>query len=201
MGNWRTEWGNCGESAWECGESGWKYEKCGESGWRCRESRWKLKYSDRIDMAMQWKWWIQRVERIEKEHICKKLVSHIWSGAFLLQFEHILQNSVLLLLLILNRYIPVGTTPINITPIWCPPKIYHKVAFNDIHNKQRIFKVNNKSTKKWCKDLPKVNQNLKTIWQTLLWYPCCEIWTSPTPNAMLLVFTLNRHLCAELTFN
>ena len=38
-----------GESAWECGESGWKCEKCGESGWRCWESKWKLKYSDRND--------------------------------------------------------------------------------------------------------------------------------------------------------
>ena len=27
---WECGWG---ESAWECGESGWKYEKCGESGW------------------------------------------------------------------------------------------------------------------------------------------------------------------------
>ena len=26
--------------------------------------------------------------------------------------------------------------------------IYYKLAFNDIHNKQRIFKVNNKITKK-----------------------------------------------------
>ena len=22
----------CGESAWECGDSGWKYKKCGEQG-------------------------------------------------------------------------------------------------------------------------------------------------------------------------
>ena len=89
----------------------------------------------------------------------------------------------------------------NITPIWCSTKIYRKVEFNDIHNKQRIFKVNNKSTKKYYKDLHKVNRNLKTTWQTLLWYPCYEIWKGPTPNAMLLVYTLNRHLCAELTFN
>ena len=40
-----------GKSTWECGESGWKYEKCGESGWPCWESRWKLKYSGRNNIA------------------------------------------------------------------------------------------------------------------------------------------------------
>ena len=45
----------CRESAWECGESGWKYKKCGESGWRCRESGWKLKYSGRNNMEQQGK--------------------------------------------------------------------------------------------------------------------------------------------------
>ena len=35
----------CGESAWGCGKSRWKYKKCGEPGWRCREPRWKHKYS------------------------------------------------------------------------------------------------------------------------------------------------------------
>ena len=43
-GGWEC---GCGKSAWECGESGWKYKKCGELGWRCRESRWKLNYSGR----------------------------------------------------------------------------------------------------------------------------------------------------------
>ena len=47
-------------------------------------------------------------------------------------------------------------------PIWCPTKINHKVAFSDIHNKLRIFKVNSESTKKEFKNLPKVNENLKT---------------------------------------
>ena len=28
----------CGESAWECGKSGWKYKNCEELWWRCRES-------------------------------------------------------------------------------------------------------------------------------------------------------------------
>ena len=59
-------------------------------------------------------------------------------------------------------------------PIWCPTKINHKVAFSDIHNKLRIFKVNNESTKKEFKNLPKVNENLKTTWQKLSWYLCCE---------------------------
>ena len=45
-----------------------------------------------------------------------------------------------------------------------------KIAFNDIYNKQRIFKVNNKSTKKYCKYLLKFNQIPKTTWKTLLWY-------------------------------
>ena len=31
----------------------------------------------------------------------------------------------------------------------------------------------------------KVNQNLKMTWQTLLWYPCCQVWAGPTLNAML----------------
>ena len=29
--------------------------------------------------------------------------------------------------------------------------------------------------------------------------PCCQIWTGPTPYAKLLVYTLKRHLCVELT--
>ena len=30
----------------------------------------------------------------------------------------------------------------------------------------------------------------------ILWYPCCQIWTGPTPVAMLLIYTLNRNtLC------
>ena len=37
-----------------------------------------------------------------------------------------------------------------------------------------MFKVNNKSTKKKCKDLPKVNQKIQTTCQTLLWCPCCQ---------------------------
>ena len=41
-------------------------------------------------------------------------------------------------------------------------KICHKVSINNIHNKQKIFKVDNKSIKEECKDLPKVKQNLKT---------------------------------------
>ena len=36
---------------------------------------------------------------------------------------------------------------INITHIWCSTKIFNKVAFNDIHNKQKIFKVNSKNTR------------------------------------------------------
>ena len=47
------------------------------------------------------------------------------------------------------------------------------MSFGSIHYKQIIFKANNKSTKKKCKDLPKVNQNIRTTWQTL-WYPCCQ---------------------------
>ena len=74
-------------------------------------------------------------------------------------------------------------------------------TFNDIHNKQRISKVNNKSTKKYCNNMSKVKQNIKMTQQTLLWYTCCQIWTSPTPNAILLVFILNRHLYVELDFN
>ena len=77
----------------------------------------------------------------------------------------------------------------NITPTWCSTKISHKVAFSDIHNKQRIFKVNNKNTTKQCQDLPKVNQNLKTTWQIMWWYPCCQIWTGPTYSAMPPVYT------------
>ena len=38
----------------------------------------------------------------------------------------------------------------------------------------RSFSKNVPSTKKKCKDLPKVNQNIQTTWQTLLWYPCCQ---------------------------
>ena len=49
--------------------------------------------------------------------------------------------------------------------------------------------------------MPKVNQNLKMTWQTLLRCPCCQIWTGLTLSAMLLVYTLNRYLCVELTFN
>ena len=37
--------------------------------------------------------------------------------------------------------------------------VFHKdMSKGSIHNKQIIFKVNNKSTKKKCKDLPKANQ-------------------------------------------
>ena len=54
-----------------------------------------------------------------------------------------------------------ATTPINITPFWCSSKICHKVAFNDIHNKQYL-----KSTRKarnsasFC---PKLKNNLTNI--------------------------------------
>ena len=85
--------------------------------------------------------------------------------------------------------------------IVCSTKICHKVAFNAIHSKKRILKVNSKTPIKLWKDLPKVNQNLKATWQTLLWYPCCEIWTGLTLNAMLVVHTLNRNLCGGLTFS
>ena len=42
----------CGQSARQCGESGWKCKKCGESGWGCKESRWKRKNSGRNDIRM-----------------------------------------------------------------------------------------------------------------------------------------------------
>ena len=48
------------------------------------------------------------------------------------------------------------------------------ISEGSIHNKQIIFKVNNKSTEKKYKGLPKVNQNIQMIWQALLWYPCCQ---------------------------
>ena len=51
-----------------------------------------------------------------------------------------------------------ATTPINITVL-----VFHKdLSLGSTHNKQIIFKVNNESTKKKCKDLPKVNQNIQT---------------------------------------
>ena len=75
-------------------------------------------------------------------------------------------------------------------PIWCSSKIFYMIALNDIYNKQRIFKINYKSTKK---DLPEVTQNVKMTWQTLLWYP----WQDSHP--ILLVYALNRYLCARLT--
>ena len=78
----------CGESAWECRESGWECKKCGESGWRRRESRWKPKYIGRNGKFKVW----GEVRIIENEHICESLVSHIWSGAFLLNFGHISHN-------------------------------------------------------------------------------------------------------------
>ena len=49
----------------------------------------------------------------------------------------------------------------------CPRKYNHFLVFHkdmsegSIHNKQILFKVNNKSAKKKCKDLPKVNQTSK----------------------------------------
>ena len=49
--------------------------------------------------------------------------------------------------------------------------------------------------------MSKVNQNIKMKQQTLLWYTCCQICPSPTLNAILLVFILNRRLCVELDFN
>ena len=40
---------------------------------------------------------------------------------------------------------------------------FHKdMLYGSIQNKQIIFKVNNKSTKKKCNVLPKVNQNIQT---------------------------------------
>ena len=40
----------CGESVWECGESGCKCKGYGESEWWYRESRWKLKHNGRNDI-------------------------------------------------------------------------------------------------------------------------------------------------------
>ena len=51
-----------------------------------------------------------------------------------------------------------------------------------IHNKQIIFKVNNKNTEKKSKDPPKVNPN------------------DMTDIAMVSLLS-NRDLCAELTFH
>ena len=42
---------------------------------------------------------------IENEHICKSLVPHTLSGAFIVNFGHIWQNLFLLLLLILTAII------------------------------------------------------------------------------------------------
>ena len=56
-----------------------------------------------------------------------------------------------------------------------PFLVFHKdMSSGSIHNKQMIFKVNNKSTKKKCKGLQKDNQNIQTTWDTLLWYPFCK---------------------------
>ena len=44
----------------------------------------------------------REVKLIDNDYICKILVSHIWSGAFLANFGHISQNVFLFLLLILN---------------------------------------------------------------------------------------------------
>ena len=44
----------------------------------------------------------REVKLIENEHICKNVVSHIWSGAFLINFGRILHNVFLFLLLILS---------------------------------------------------------------------------------------------------
>ena len=93
-----------GESEWQCEESAWKCEKCGESGCWCRKSRWKFNYSGEItwnsngnDKFKDW-----------REAKIIKLLSHIWRGAFLVNFEHIYHNVFLFLLLILNKQIPVG---------------------------------------------------------------------------------------------
>ena len=68
-----------------------------------------------------------------------------------------------------------------------------------------VKKESSKSTVKtpWnCgKTYPKLIKTSKATWQTLLWYPCCEIWTGLTLNAMLVVHTLNRNLCEGLTFS
>ena len=46
---------------------------------------------------------MREVKIIGKEHACKKLISHVWSGAFLANFGHISHNVFLFLLLLLNR--------------------------------------------------------------------------------------------------
>ena len=83
----RNQSGNAGNL---CG----KVKKCGELGWKCRELRWKLRSSGR-NYIQQWKWQIQRVEGNQNNismQICKNLNSHIWSGAFLVNFGHVSHN-------------------------------------------------------------------------------------------------------------
>ena len=87
--------------------------------------------------------------------------------------------------IVANYCFPI--TPINMMPSQCSGNICHKVAFNNNHNKQQIFKVNKKSTKKQCKGKPKINQNKKKqkknkTWQTSLSYLCYETWIGFTPN-------------------
>ena len=51
----------------------------------------------------------------------------------------------------------------NCSPKYNPCLVFHEdMSLVSIHNKQIIFKVNNKRTKKKCKGLPKVNQNIQT---------------------------------------
>ena len=80
----------------------------------------------------------------------------------------------------------------------CSTKICHKVAFNDIRNKQRILKVNNKTTKNYCKDLLKVKKTQNNMTDIIVVSLLSNLnWS----HRMLLLYTLKRHLCAELTLN
>ena len=73
-------------------------------GWNLGIAAEMTKNSSGKDKFKDWR----EFKIIENEHIFKDLVSHIWSGAFLVNFGHISHNIPLFLLLILNRLMLVG---------------------------------------------------------------------------------------------
>ena len=73
---------------------------------------------------------------------------------------------------------------------------YHLMTLNKEYSKSRM-----KSPWNSAKTSPKLTKTSKRYERHCFGIPCSQIWTCPTPIAILLVCVWNRHLWKELMFN
>ena len=75
----------CGESVWQCNESGWKYEKCGESGGDARNQ------GGTLSIAVKIIWNSNGNDKLKDWREVKiiSLVSRISHSAFLVNLGYI----------------------------------------------------------------------------------------------------------------